>query len=183
MGEQAVKHCMIDLETWGTAPGSAIRSIGAVGFDMEDRHITSSFYHNITDDSCTAAGLSISQSTREWWAKRPEAEAFLRRDAVPLLQAVTEFNRYWGMMRFECVWAHGASFDPVLWGVASNAVAGNPPWDHRNIRDTRTILDLGDVRLGDREFVGVPHYAIDDCLHQIKGVQEAYRRLFHTHEA
>lgn len=29
------KHIMVDLETWGTSPGSDIRSIGAVVFDFD----------------------------------------------------------------------------------------------------------------------------------------------------
>jgi len=37
-------HVMFDLETWGTTPGSALRSIGAVEFDPMGKDIGRTFY-------------------------------------------------------------------------------------------------------------------------------------------
>ena len=52
---------MLDLETWGTMPGSALRSIGAITFDPygNDGFVEASFYRNIDHVSCERAGLKV----------------------------------------------------------------------------------------------------------------------------
>ena len=40
-------HIMVDLETWGTAPGCDIRSIGAVVFDPVAGTLGATFYVNV----------------------------------------------------------------------------------------------------------------------------------------
>lgn len=66
-------HIMIDLETMGTRPGSAILSIGACSFDPnwlggsdsdhEPGEARRTFYQNITLASCLDAGLTIDAAT------------------------------------------------------------------------------------------------------------------------
>ena len=48
-------HAMLDLETWGTKPGSAIRSIGAALFTL-DGNIGGTFYCNVDEQSCLDIG-------------------------------------------------------------------------------------------------------------------------------
>lgn len=62
-----LNHCMLDLETFGTKPGSVIRSIGAVMFDLDGR-TGPEFYRNIDEESCVKAGLTYDPSTVSWWA-------------------------------------------------------------------------------------------------------------------
>ncbi len=62
-----MNHLMLDLETWGTAPGSALRSIGAVFFDLDGK-TGETFYRNIDKQSCLDAGLKIDPATVSWWS-------------------------------------------------------------------------------------------------------------------
>ena len=50
-----MKQVMLDLETMGNGPTSAIIAIGAVAFDMEG--ITSHFYRQVSLQSSMDAGL------------------------------------------------------------------------------------------------------------------------------
>ena len=53
-------HVMLDLESWGTLPGSALRSIGATTFSpYGDCHTEKTFYANIDRESCECAGLVV----------------------------------------------------------------------------------------------------------------------------
>lgn len=57
---------MLDLETWGTAPGSALRSIGACTFIPATGETPQTFYRNITRASCEAVGLAVDPETVKW---------------------------------------------------------------------------------------------------------------------
>ena len=71
-------HVMLDLETWGTRPGSALRSIGAVTFGLNATSVGARFYRNIDKESCLLAGLTVDTETVSWWLKQaPEAVAYL----------------------------------------------------------------------------------------------------------
>ena len=175
-------HVMMDLETWGTRPGSAIRSIGACVFNMEghnpERH--SVFYTNISDESCLSAGLTKDESTVQWWSEQSEAaQQVLAENPRSLRDAVLGFNLWLGRQGDDVrLWAHGASFDPVLWQAACDAV-GEPFavkfWD---FRDTRTVYDLAEINLRQhRTAEMVHHYALDDCVAQSNAVAEGLRKL------
>lgn len=77
---------MLDLETWGTKPGSAIRSIAAVTFNFEGALVSPSyFYRNIDDKSCLDAGLKRDERTVAWWATQDAgAQQALLVDQKPL---------------------------------------------------------------------------------------------------
>jgi hypothetical protein len=136
---------MLDLETWGTKPGSAIRSIAAVEFNFEGALVAAHyFYCNITDKSCLDAGLKQDPSTVAWWNRRTkDAQQALLADQVPLIVASRNFTLWWRSRATGAkVWAQGAGFDPVLWEAACEACGGFVPWDFRDVRDTRTLYDL-----------------------------------------
>lgn len=64
-------HVSIDLETWGTLPGSALRSIGAVTFSpYGDGHTEQHFYANIDLQSCMDVELSVNRDTAIWWRQQ-----------------------------------------------------------------------------------------------------------------
>ena len=72
-------HVMVDLETWGTHAGAAIRSIGACMFDPVKGTIEQTFYMNITDafvlgrraGQGTPARSSGGRSRSRRWRRRP----------------------------------------------------------------------------------------------------------------
>ena len=117
-----MKHAMGDLETWGTAPGSALRSIGVVIFDPGSTVQGATFYRNIDFASQEAIGLVKDPRTEAWWAEQTiEAQLALSEQQVPIQQALTDLARWWVAESAEYLWGHGANFDPVLLDLAPGA--------------------------------------------------------------
>src|SRR6185312_9517141 len=86
-------NIMLDLETWGTTPGSAIRSVGACTFDPFSSEIGEKFYSTVDDGSCFEAGLTVDAGTKAWWAKqKKEVQDALLIDQKPLAAVVRAFN-------------------------------------------------------------------------------------------
>lgn len=172
-------HVMIDLETWGTLPGSALRSIGAVTFNpYGDCHTEKTFYANIDRQSCEDAGLVVNRDTAIWWQSQSyEAQLRLEENQKPLRDAVHEFALWWQSVGATYVWSNGANFDEVLWRVAAEKVDHGTPWKYWNVRDTRTCWHLARLNAKAVPFDGVQHDAIADARHQAKCVTRAYGML------
>ena len=170
-----MKNVMIDLETLGTKPGSAILSIGAAFFEL-DGTVGETFYRNISTQSCVERGLAIDPRTQAWWRQQSEAarNAVLV-DRQPLDDVAREFSHWFRAGGGVFVWGQGASFDPPLWEAASDVTGRSAPWKFYDVRDTRTVYAVCgfDVRSLPRE--GTHHNAIDDVLHQIKCVAAALK--------
>lgn len=190
----AETHIMVDLETWGTAPGSDLRSIGAVVFDPHAGTIGPKFYCNIRGGE--DFGLVRDPDTVAWWADQSEAaRAVLEKDQEHIADALVYFDHWWFAQqggkatrdRYARFWANGSHFDFVLLEAAFRAVfnadGSEPyeelmPWSYRSPRDCKTAWDMaGGV---DLPFVGTEHYALDDAIHQARCVIEAYRIIRET---
>lgn len=172
-------HVMIDLETWGTLPGSALRSIGAVTFSpYGDCHTEQRFYANIDLQSCMDVELSINRETQIWWsAQSLDAQNRLEENPRPLRDVVHEFAKWWQSVGGTYVWSNGANFDEVLWRVAAERVDHGTPWKYWNVRDTRTCWHLARLNAKSVPFEGTQHDAIADARHQAKCVTRAYSML------
>jgi len=63
---------------------------------------------------CKKHGLNISADTVQWWAKQPkEVLEMLRKDNIPLQQALTNFSKWYGVKGMP-TWGCGAGFDNVI---------------------------------------------------------------------
>jgi 3'-5' exoribonuclease-like protein len=173
-----MNHCMVDLETWGTKPGAAIRSIGAKMFDL-DGGLGREFYLNIDEESCLDAGLDKFQDTVDWWnhPSRAEAQKQLLVNPVRIEIAIAAFRTFYTAQGAKYVWAHGAPFDPVLWEAACIAIGEEVPWKFQNLRDTRTWYSAHKFNPRTIKREGVHHNALDDCKYQIQCVQTACKSL------
>lgn len=173
-----MKDVMLDLETLGTRPGSAIRSVGAALFDPRGDGAGATFYANVAPMSCWEAGLTVDASTLAWWDRQSkEAKDATKSDRRSIRDVVEAFHRWFRENGGERVWCQGAGFDEVLWGVAARVVKLEPPWKFWNVRCTRTIYHAADLDPRDVAREGVAHSALDDALHQIKCVQASYKKL------
>lgn len=167
-------NIMADLETWGLAPGSALRSIGACVFDLRSGEIGKTFYANITRASCEAVGLTVDPETEKWWNDQaPEAQKALEPDQQPIAKVLSDFDHWWRAVRGEFIWSHGANFDEVLLKAAFAVCMLDAPWDYWNVRCCRTVLALGN-RKPAREGT-LHHYALDDAVAQAVAVSAALR--------
>lgn len=170
---------MLDLESYGITPGCAIRSIGAVTFDLDDEaHIEQTFSANIDVHSCLYARLHVEQDTHMWWKRQsPEAIAALEVDKRPLTEVVDNFAKWFARVNPRSVWAQGANFDPVLWEAAAMAVGRGAPWKYYEVRDTRTLYDLADFNTKTIARGGTYHCALDDARHQVACCRAAWAKL------
>lgn len=193
-------HIMLDLETWGTAPGCDIRSIGACIFDpgrgtvadagAGGKQFTQSFYV-ATQDGC-ARGLTRNPQTVQWWSEQSDAAKAAFTDPVDLVDGLRRFSDWlWNVA--ECpnlageampadirIWSHGANFDPPILAAAYEACGLPVPWHYRAPRDTRTIFEAAGMdphRCLDMFTTGTHHHALDDAICQARAVCAAYKAL------
>jgi hypothetical protein len=125
---------------------------------------------------CLELGLTVTQSTVDWWNKQPqEARAAWDIQNPPKLQDVlTELNlwmRTFTKDEYICPWGNGADFDLVILKSAYEAVGADPPWKYYNHHCYRTLKNLATSKVpngGLPRREGVHHNALDDAIHQAK---------------
>ena len=99
-------------------------------------------------------------------------EAFNPDNRVSLSDAMDQFHKFaWGCKAF---WSHGATFDLVIIEDVLRQLGKPVPWNFWQLRDTRTIFDLG---LDPDMPKGGLHNALEDAIRQAVGVQNIYRKL------
>lgn len=165
------EHVMVDIETLGLSPGSAILSIGAVRFD--EYSLGDEFYREVSLTSCQDAGLDIEASTLEWWLTQDDAVTGILTGGDPLADVLAAFSEYYADT--EEVWANSPSFDCELLEAAFEVVGMTEPWTFRDERDVRTLRSLPCAV--DVEMDGDAHDALDDARYQARIVSETLRSL------
>ena len=161
------ENIMIDLETLGTKPDSAILSIGAVTFDEDG--IGSEFYVN-TDLESQLNDFhkrKIDSGTFYWWAEQSsEAGKSLKNDRRTLGDALSMFE-FWLMNNADLdnvkVWGNGADFDNVI----ITSAFGCQKWKFWNNRCFRTFLAITNA---DRVKPVTAHNALDDAKAQAQTI-------------
>jgi len=169
------KHLMVDLETLATTPNAAILTIGAVTFDPNSTKIYNEFYRRVELESLDALDTYIDDATLEWWSKQDQAaqdEAFDPEGREPIRNVLDDFYKFClGSSRF---WSHGAAFDIVILEYYFRKINKPFPWNFWDVRDTRTIFDLGmDPEMPQAN----KHNALEDAKRQAIGVQNMMRKL------
>jgi exodeoxyribonuclease VIII len=153
---------MLDIETLGTRPGSAIVSIGAVKFG--GGQIVGEFYERIDMQSAMDIGLTVDASTIAWWLKQGDAaRAELTKPAKRIGHALEAFA-YWIKDSEAEVWGNGVGFDNVLLATAYAHAQLPQPWVHWNDRCYRTMKALHTQIPMER--AGTHHHALDDAKFQ-----------------
>ena len=160
------ERVMLDLETLGTAPGAAVLSIGAVGFD-ENGPTGETFYRQIRLSSCQAAGLEIDAETLAWWLDQDDAAKDVLTGGDDLESVLDAFVEWYPDDADE-IWANSPAFDCAILERAGEAVGIDMPWQFYEARDVRTIRSLPAAVELDR--TGIEHDALDDAIHQAREV-------------
>jgi len=131
---------MLDLETMGTDPGSAIVQIGAVRFDADG--VKNTIEVNVSLQSCADAGLRISPETCLWWLRQDrELCRQWQQNAVALEDALMLFSWWLGSDK-AIVWGNAATFDNAILRAAYNAAGIECPWHYWNDRCFRTVKNI-----------------------------------------
>jgi DNA polymerase III epsilon subunit-like protein len=170
---------MIDLETLDVLPTASVLTIGAVRFDPFGDDVNDpdcdKFYVKVNLDSCDRYGCTVSQDTVEWWSKQSQAaqdEAFSADGRIPIESAMDQLYKFcWGGKR---VWSHGAGFDVIILENLFRKVGKAIPWSFWEVRDTRTLFDLG---IDPKRPPVLKHHALEDAWNQAVGVQNVFKTL------
>jgi exodeoxyribonuclease VIII len=160
-------NVMLDIETMGNKPTSAIIEIGACVFDSK-RGITKKFDSMISLETCIDAGLTMDASTVLWWMKQKwdARKRYVGNEMAPPIEIVLHRFREW-MPEKALVWGNGSDFDNVILTNAYRAIGQVRPWPDYHDRCFRTLKNLYPrVKPPKRE--GVHHSALDDAIHQAK---------------
>ncbi|YBC54363.1 3'-5' exonuclease [Morganella morganii] len=179
---------MIDLETMGNKPDSAIVAIAAVPFDMVSGVTDDALFYEVVDlRSSAGLGGSIDADTVLWWLGKSDnarGEIINSEKAIELPDALLGLSSFVSEFCGEQVqvWGNGSSFDNVILRSAYENCGITPFWKYWNDRDVRTIVELGrnagiDPKK-DFPFVGEAHNALDDALHQVNYVVAIHQHLF-----
>jgi len=165
---------MIDIETLGTKPGCVVLAVAAVEFDAFV-HLLS--YTAVIDiGSCLRRLLLVDPITLEWWTQQ---DFTLQEDMfsgmASLEGTLAQFNDFFGASGKDAiVWCKGMNFDFPILHEAYSRVHLPIPWHYRNIRDSRTITAVSGLKF---EKSAGAHNPYNDCLAQIKDLQQACLRL------
>ncbi len=169
-------HFMIDLETMGIRPTSAIISIGVVQFNATEQ--LSSFYTAVSLKSSIEAGMTTDQSTIDWWAKQSAVAraAWDTPDAPTLLSAMKglqDYILYRSSVSSACPWGNGADFDIPIVNHAYFLLGADAPWKFYNHHCFRTLKNLFPGTQTPRH--GTHHNALDDAKSQVNQLHEILR--------
>jgi hypothetical protein len=167
---------MIDIETPGTKPGSAILTIGAVKFDR-DGTVGDKFYARIGAQALMYGTSSV--DTLKWWKTQPQAAYDEAWNGTENPFEVAQRFTAWLKQNSKNIipWGNGSVFDMVLLEAWFDKMGVVCPWKFWDIRDVRTVADLSGI--GPKSIIreGVHHNALDDSLHQIKYLCAGFKKL------
>lgn len=170
---------MIDLETLATSPNASVLTIGAVKFDPFGSELQmpscEKLYIKVDIDSCDELQLEVNDDTVSWWSKQSkeaQEEAFSLEGRIHIREAMNKLYKFcWGAKR---VWSHGAAFDIIICENIFRKLNKAVPWSFWEIRDTRTLFDLG---IDPQRPPVLKHHALEDAWNQVVGVQNVFQRL------
>lgn len=153
---------MLDLETFGTKPGSIVKTIGAVKFG--NGKIIDRFYEIIDAADAQLHGLTMELSTMLWHMNQSEEiRAEMSKPGLPLVEVLMSFAAWIGEDT-PIIWGNGVAFDNEILRAAYERAEIEVPWSWWNDRCYRTIKSLyKDVEL---VRIGTHHHALHDAESQ-----------------
>lgn len=169
-----MQDVMLDLETLGNNPQSAIIAIGAIKFNPETGELGDTFYRVVDAESSVSVGLKMDASTVMWWIKQGAgARGAFNVKGDSLTEALLALNDW--MPEDPIVWGNGATFDNVILSSAYAASGVARPWKFWNDRCYRTLKSL----FPQVELVrsGTHHNALDDAKSQAVHACEIFKEM------
>lgn len=164
-------HGVLDLETMGTVPGSAICSIGLAL--VVDGHLDESFHWAV---NWRDQGRIIMPDTAAWWTTQPEAvRASELRGTQPLALALGMLAGTLSRYNVVGIWGNGAAFDNAIIHDATHQLDCSRLWPYKLDMCLRTLRALApDVAV---DMIGAPHCAEDDAIHQAELLIAIHKKL------
>lgn len=170
-------NVMIDLETLSLKRNAAILSIGAVRFNDLSAEIEDEFYMVIDIDSA-CQNRHIDPQTLKWWMEQSiEAREEVFGGCTGMVDALTSLSNFIKSVDGTKVWSNGSVFDIVVLEDCYDQYDIHVPWKYNNIRDCRTVEDLGSISRHVFKRDGVHHNALDDAKFQVKYISANIRNI------
>ena len=171
---------MIDIETLSTQNNAMILTIGAIKFqrneDLTELKNMETFYVRIDTKSCKNLNMHVDDETLKWWGRQSEEaknEVFYNTDRLDINESLTQLSQF--LKGHKYIWSNSPSFDCVILENAFKCCGIEVPWKFWNLRDCRTVYDLGRVNL--KSVSVVKHNALDDCYNQIIALKKSLKNL------
>lgn len=185
MEKKPILNIMVDLETTAKTENAGILSWAMISFAVNGEEIPDfTFERTVTLRSCFFAGMKIEADTQEWWDKQsPQAKHHIlageadsirtvTKDAYTQLEALAESHDIY-------LWSRGIDFDlPKIKWCFEHLLEKDEkdfPFKFSHKMDVRTVLKFMGIDQSQFEFQGVQHRSVDDCMHDIEMIQEAYK--------
>lgn len=164
---------VLDLETFGVGPDSAVVSIGAVVVGGDPFH---DFYAVIDAPSGVIEAGSVA-----WWLDQSDAVRTGAKSGQPEAAVLSMFAAWLVDKRpnnVDAIRLWGSEdFDTVILGRAYDRAGIKRPWHYQEPRGLRTVLDLAGVDEDAIPWDGIEHIAIDCARHAATALQQAFQKL------
>lgn len=174
-----MRDVMIDLETMGSGPSSAIVALGAVCFDPLTGEIGKTFYCAIDLRDAADNGGVMDPDTVIWWLKQSDEAraAITSNDTVFTRTMLDQFTNFLYSHttgpKAVRIWGNGSDFDNVILKSTYDRLKVPAPWSFWNNRCYRTLKGLfPQVKL---ERSGTHHNALDDAMTQAVHAIEIFK--------
>lgn len=169
---------MLDFETLGTDPDTAVISLGACFFDEQTGEIGPTFYMAFEIDEQLKKGRSITGSTLQWWMGQTGAAKKVFNEKAKPTQEVLETFAKWVLSNNTISkirpWGNGSTFDISIIEDMFRMYNIKCPWLFYNVYDLRTFKRY--IANGAKVVIeGTAHNALDDAIGQSKYVIEHYK--------
>lgn len=165
------EHLMLDFETLGTKPNTAVLSLGAVIFTSTQ--IIDKRYWVFDVNYQLKNHRTVDISTIAWWMNQGEKAKAVFGEAqtrgVKLPKFVEDFH-LWLKGRDVIVWGNGATFDVSIIESILTQASIPFPWKYPSVRCYRTLKQTNE-KFKEVERKGVHHNALDDALFQAENIQ------------
>lgn len=161
-----IPHAMLDFETLGTAPDTAVVSLGLVIFTREKILHEKLWLFDLRGQ--LANRRSVTAETITWWMGQGKAKDVFElalREGVYLRDFAFQLKEICLPFTDLRVWGNGAAFDLSIVEHILHQQGVKPPWKYSNQRCYRTLRNCFGFG-GDQPFHGTKHDALDDARHQ-----------------
>ena len=172
----------VDLETLGTEPGAVITQIGLAAFNARpnneaEREIMGQLIH-VDPQSCLNLGMHVSWSTISWWLTQDDEarKGMALAMGIPVSEALDLVDRtaQIGMVERFRVWGNGATFDVTLLNELYRISCRKVPWQFRDVRDMRTLVDITPEDKIKWGVAKVAHNAMHDAIAQAQTIRSCF---------
>ena len=178
-----MSEVMLDIESLSTKTNASIMTIGAIKFNRHDFKVKEKFYKRITKESNEHFNRHFDENTISWWHSQSEEakkEIFENKDRINLSSALQELSIF--CRGASKIWANGICFDINILESAYEACDLDVPWRFFNVRDVRTVYDLGRMNLTvfkrQNKLDKQHHNALHDCITQLLCFEQAMENIY-----